>query len=206
MQQYPTEFHSRRHGPAGLTTYQSYKPWLRDEFTFRCVYCLERERWYPSRDHGFGVDHIKPKGKPEYAHLECDYENLVYACNRCNSAKGVEEFPDPTEVALGKHLAIDESGEIIGLTEAGNDMIVVLGLDQPTLTNTRSTYIGIAKLHEAFPHDSDVRKLFVNAFGYPEDLPDLHSLKPKHNSRPEGRDASHFVQRSMNKLNLVYIT
>src|SRR5436309_202187 len=37
---YPHEAHQRRHGPAGYTNYQSYKPWLRDEFAFRCVYCL----------------------------------------------------------------------------------------------------------------------------------------------------------------------
>jgi hypothetical protein len=35
----------RKHGPAGYTNYQSFKPWLRDEFQFRCAYCLERERW-----------------------------------------------------------------------------------------------------------------------------------------------------------------
>jgi len=40
--------HVRKHGPAGYTEFPTYKPWLRDEFHFRCVYCLERERWYPS--------------------------------------------------------------------------------------------------------------------------------------------------------------
>src|ERR1700682_3612702 len=46
---YPSEPHQRKHGPAGYTNYEEYKPWLRDEFTFRCVYCLERELWYPDR-------------------------------------------------------------------------------------------------------------------------------------------------------------
>jgi hypothetical protein len=35
--------HVRKHGPSGYVRYQSYKDWLRDEFAFRCVYCLERE-------------------------------------------------------------------------------------------------------------------------------------------------------------------
>jgi hypothetical protein len=29
------------------TDYESYRPWLRDEFAFRCVYCLTRETWGP---------------------------------------------------------------------------------------------------------------------------------------------------------------
>ena len=42
---YPGQSHVRRHGPAGYADYKRYRPWLRDEFTFRCVYCLKRERW-----------------------------------------------------------------------------------------------------------------------------------------------------------------
>jgi len=33
----------RRHGPRGYLDYTSFKAWLRDEFTFRCVYCLTSE-------------------------------------------------------------------------------------------------------------------------------------------------------------------
>jgi len=43
--QYPRHLHIRRHSPRGYRTYRAYKPWLRDEFAFRCVYCLWRERW-----------------------------------------------------------------------------------------------------------------------------------------------------------------
>ena len=96
--------HVRKHGPGGYEMYQSYKAWLRDEFTFRCVYCLERERWYPNGHAGFGVDHVKPKGQPEYVHLACHYPNLVYACNRCNTAKDGSLLLDPCEVAFGAHL------------------------------------------------------------------------------------------------------
>lgn len=167
IQQYPEQPHLRRHGPIGYTTYQSYKPWLRDEFTFRCVYCLERERWSTSRHDGFGVDHVKPKGKPEYAHLEFDYENLVYACNRCNSAKGVEELPDPTQVALSQHLAVNERGEITGLSETGDEIIIILGLDEPVRTNTRREKHAIAELYEAIPDDPRVQKLYVRAFWLP---------------------------------------
>ncbi len=40
---YPEPRLERIHGPAGYSTYESFRPWLRDEFTFRCVYCLKRE-------------------------------------------------------------------------------------------------------------------------------------------------------------------
>ena len=42
---YPEVPHSRRHGPKGYADCYQYHPWLRDEFSFRCVYCLSRERW-----------------------------------------------------------------------------------------------------------------------------------------------------------------
>ena len=90
--------HVRKHGPVGYTAYPTYKPWFADEFHFRCVYCLERERWYPSGDAAFGVDHIRSKSNPENRDLICDYENLLYACNRCNSAKRDLVVLNPCEV------------------------------------------------------------------------------------------------------------
>ena len=42
---YPSTPHVRRHGPAGYADSTGYRPWLRDEFSFRCVYCLMREQW-----------------------------------------------------------------------------------------------------------------------------------------------------------------
>jgi hypothetical protein len=42
---YPAEPHLRRHGPRGYADAASYRPWLRDEFAFRSVYCLFREQW-----------------------------------------------------------------------------------------------------------------------------------------------------------------
>ena len=42
---YPSTPHQRRHGPRGYADYGTYRPWLRDEFCFRCVFCLLREQW-----------------------------------------------------------------------------------------------------------------------------------------------------------------
>ena len=41
---YPNQTHRRKHGPQGYRAAAEYREWLRDEFLFRCVYCLERER------------------------------------------------------------------------------------------------------------------------------------------------------------------
>src|SRR5271170_7235950 len=96
---FPPSVPERKHGPAGYENYQEYKDWLRDEFVFRCVYCLERERWYPNGAASFAVEHILSKAR--YPHLECVYENLAYGCSRCNSFKQEFETLDPIRVALG---------------------------------------------------------------------------------------------------------
>jgi hypothetical protein len=42
---YPNEVRGRKHGPAGYGNYEAYRDWLRDEFSFRCAFCLMRESW-----------------------------------------------------------------------------------------------------------------------------------------------------------------
>jgi hypothetical protein len=72
---YASTEHQRRHGPRGYTNYRAYKPWLRDEFAFRCVYCLSRERWCPNGHEDFAVDHLMPRSTaPGEAR---DYDNLL---------------------------------------------------------------------------------------------------------------------------------
>jgi hypothetical protein len=74
---YPPGPHVRRHGPAGYADHTGYQPWLRDEFSFRCVYCLLREQW--GRVGGvFDIDHFLPvSNRPD---LAAEYDNLLYAC------------------------------------------------------------------------------------------------------------------------------
>ena len=73
---YPSTTHHRRHEPFGYESYPSYKPWLRDEFTFRCVYCLTREAWARGLT-TFNLYHFLPVAhNPD---LAVDYGNLLYA-------------------------------------------------------------------------------------------------------------------------------
>ena len=100
---YPDTPHVRRHGPRGFNDYKRYRPWLRDEFSFRCVYCLEREVWRDMRDR-MHIDHFVSQAIRK--DLKCDYSNLLYACPGCNKLKGTKLLPDPCQLAFGKYLRI----------------------------------------------------------------------------------------------------
>jgi hypothetical protein len=89
--QYPPTPHERKHGPQGYEDFGSYKPWLRDEFSFRCVYCLCRETWFPDGAASFSVDHLQSQKVAPTRVTE--YENLVYACCQCNACKQDAELP-----------------------------------------------------------------------------------------------------------------
>ena len=113
-----TARHERLHGPLGYADYKSFKPWLRDEFRFRCVYCLWREVWCADGDGSFGIDHVRPRAShPEQG---SDYDNLVYACCRCNSVKQENPLPvDPCEEGWGNHLRTITDGTVRGITALG---------------------------------------------------------------------------------------
>ena len=83
--EYPAAPHSRRHGPRGYGNYESYKPWLRDEFTFTCAYCLVREQWQRGGHRHFSVEHIAPQST--FPQRTTDYTNLLYSCVDCNSLR-----------------------------------------------------------------------------------------------------------------------
>lgn len=199
---YSSEPHLRRHGPHGYTDYKSYKPWLRDEFYFRCVYCCERERWYPSGAEAFGVDHVKPKGLAEYWNLVCNYDNLVYACNQCNAKKGDAILIDPCTFAFSEHVQVDDEGGIEGLSKEGRRAIRILCLDSDKRTRVRRYYFRMRQLYQEYPDDPNVQEMYHHAFGFPDDLPDLSRLKPKRNSRLEGLKAAHHAQAELSKVYL----
>lgn len=191
---YPHEPHTRRHGPKGYASHSSYKPWLRDEFEFRCVYCLFRERWYPNGSDSFGVDHALPKSvRPD---LECTYDNLLYACNRCNTAKGTAMVPNPCQLALRGHVRVNNAGLAEGNTPEGTLLIEVLGLNNPTTIEFRR------RMLEVFA--SCDSPLLTSFFGYPDDLPDLSLARPTCNTRPKGITQSTYVRRSARQLSVVY--
>jgi hypothetical protein len=200
---YSSEPHQRRHGPSGYTNYQEYKPWLRDEFVFRCVYCLEREVWYPSGSDAFSVDHVVPKSKAPA--LTCQYENLVYACIRCNSLRREVELSDPTNAALADHLAVTNDGIVHALSVRGQDIIDQLHLNSESAIRTRNGVLRILRLKQRLPADHDVDDMFRELFGYPKDLPDLTKKKPPSgNSRGDATDSCFHACRLRGELSATY--
>jgi hypothetical protein len=119
--EYPTKPHSRRHGPTGYDAYESYREWLRDEFMFRCVYCLHRERWY-GRGATFEIDHLAPVAVHPDRSLE--YSNLFYACSTCNTAKrALLGVPNPCNVAFAECVIIREDGQVEALNDSGQALV-----------------------------------------------------------------------------------
>ncbi len=194
---YPSAPHVRRHGPRGYAGYESYRPWLRDEFSFRCVYCLTREA-SSQLTGAYAIDHFAPVvARPD---LETAYDNLLYACAACNLAKGGRVVPDPLAVLLEPAVRVGEDGIIHADTPEAAKLIELLGLDRGRLNEFRELWIGIVRLAErADP------ALFRRLMGYPDDLPDLAALNPPGgNARPEGIRESCLVRRTAGTLPAVY--
>ena len=196
--EFPRKAHRRVHGPQGHTAYQAYKPWLRDEFAFRCVYCLTRELWRDDGYYGFTADHVKPKSSQPS--LTCVYDNLVYACARCNYLKSVKVgLPDPCGTSLAKHLK-HRSGYFIPLTPLGKRLIEHLRLNEPERRANRLRHLSLFDGQRR-----QARELLDFTFGYPADLPDLSRLKPPAgNTRPGGIRTSHFARKKAGTLPLYY--
>lgn len=131
---YPRQSHDRRHGPQGYAEVESYRPWLRDEFAFRCVYCLFREQW--GRAVGaFALDHFLPVAL--YPHRERIYDNLLYSCVACNAVKGKRKVPDAGAVLIDPHVRVGEDGVIHTNQPEAARLIEQLGLDSPQSTEFR---------------------------------------------------------------------
>lgn len=192
---YPPTVLNRKHGPQGYSKYGHHRPWLRDEFDFRCVYCLKREQWCHHLGE-FELDHQVAQSID--AALCRDYMNLVYACHNCNHRKGNKRLPSPDKVAFGACMEVlttrKRTGEIVALNDDGDRLIDELGLDQPKITTTRRQYILSIRSHQK--HDW---KIFLMWMGFPADLPDLKNVDPQpiSNTRPGGIDQSSFQRKPL---------
>jgi hypothetical protein len=201
--QYPASPHSRRHGPRGYSDYTSYKPWLRDEFFFRCVYCLTRERWRHDGQEGFSADHFDAQSTHPERRL--DYDNLFYACCSCNAARQAVPLPiDPSREPLGAHLRIRDDGTAEPLTAEGAQFIAICHLNRPALADYRRRLLRLIETlaGSAAPQ---AQAALQELLGFPDDLPDLAAKRPPGgNMRPDGIAASCFERRRRGELPDIY--
>lgn len=195
--QYPPGPHQRSHGPDGWKDYRRYRDWLRDEFSFRCVYCLERETWRDMRI-GMQIDHFEPQVRAPG--LKGTYDNLLYLCPACNLLKGDAALPDPCSLPLDQCLRVDVDGRIVAMREEGDLMIEVLELDDERVVNHRRRIMGTVLSHAAMADDAQLT-LWL---GYPTKLPDLLGQSPPTNTRPDGARNCCYERRKQGKLPQLY--
>lgn|GEM_PF-6292368 len=79
------------------------------------------------------VEHYKPKGRAEFAHLAFSWENLLWACGRCNGPKSTQRnhsapLLDPTVDEPNDHLRWHEA-QLVHVTARGEYTITLLDLN-----------------------------------------------------------------------------
>lgn len=193
---YPTSAHVRRHGPQGYSHYRQYRDWLRDEFGFRCIYCLRRERWTQFKAE-FDIDHLIPQAvRPD---LATNYDNLVYSCHTCNLDKSASLLPDPHQHSYGDCVRINDDGTITPLNAEGEILIDELDLDSPQKNDYRKLILNGVNLAAAYG-DSEMLRSYL---GLPDDLPELKNTPPGGNSRPAGLESSWHARRARGEVDEV---
>jgi hypothetical protein len=199
---YPSSPIVRRHAPGGYVDYPAFKPWLRDEFTFRCVFCLMRELMYPNGQDSFSVEHLLPRST--HPGLTCEYTNLVYACVKCNSNKN-DRGPvlDPCHAAYGTHLAVAKDGTIQGLTPGGRKLIRLLRLDRGDLNMWRRRLLRLARAARRSPRRAWAREVHA-VLSYPLDMPDLRTHRPPTNGMPRSPENCAFARHERGELPATY--
>lgn len=194
---YPRRSIVRKHGPTGYKNYPAYRPWLRDEFDFRCVYCLKRETWGTVVGE-FDLDHFEPQAvKPG---LREDYDNLVYSCHTCNLLKSDLRLPDPATALNSESIRVEDDGTLIALNDEAKRVIDVLQLNGENYVGWRLLWLRIVEL--ARQEDPD---LLTRILGFPANLPDLKRLQPPGgNTRPDGIAASSYERSRRGELPETY--
>ena len=152
--EYPKSIHARKLSPRQFRRYQSYKPYLRLEFSRRCVYCRQPDSSAPNLN--FGVDHYRPKSIRRFAGLVCIYSNLFYCCAGCNCRKGADWPVDenagpfvvnPCDYEMFRHLRFDSrTARVEARTSFGRHTIALLQLNEPASVQYRSSALLMLKV------------------------------------------------------------
>lgn len=141
----------------------------------------------------FEIDHFEPqKLSPE---RRADYENLVYACRRCNSVKLDQSIAGPFDLLSAERIRILPDGVLHALDDETRRLVRQLDLNSPRLQQWRVMWMRIVALAEE--RDRDLWETLVSL---PDDLPNLNRLRPPANSRQEGVRESWFERRGRGEL------
>ena len=145
---------SRRVLTRTYADYTRYRPFLREDFRFRCAYCLRHE-FFVGGEAGCCIDHHRPQhgpyGRPDLVSV---YENLHWCCNECNALKG-DTWPSPEQYVAGDrfldpcqpegdhdlHWDVEADGTLTPTTRVGRYTIAHLVLDREVLVYHRRRQI-----------------------------------------------------------------
>lgn len=141
----------RSPGVPAQNEYESYRPFLRRDFEFRCAYCLRHEFFFGGGEAG-EIDHFRPRHL--FPHLLNDYQNLCWSCHKCNAAKGGKwpsesqvrqefRFLDPCADDQADHWQTHADGTLTALTPVGSYTVRHIRLDRPTLVEFRRFLLGL---------------------------------------------------------------
>ena len=131
--------------------YEAYRRWLRQDFEFRCAYCLRHEFFFGGGEAG-EIDHFCPRYLfPDRVN---EYGNLYWSCRKCNAVKGGKwpseaqmgrglRFLDPCVEDHEDHWQTQADGGLTALTPVGRYTIRQIRLDRPTLIQFRQFLFGL---------------------------------------------------------------
>jgi hypothetical protein len=139
--------HFSRRTPAPIVKggYRSFLPFVREDFSRHCAFCLFSEL-FAGGEENFELDHFRPKHR--FPELLNDFYNLYYSCHPCNHIKR-DSWPPPALEAQGicfvdfckedfaSHFSVEKDGTWDGLTNAGNYTIDKLNLNRQHLVIVR---------------------------------------------------------------------
>ena len=145
----------------------------------------------------YDLDHFIPQ-KTDSAQ-KAEYDNLGYACRRCNLTRLGESVPDPMGITAQK-LRLQPDGSLRPYSVDAEALVLKLDMNAPRMISWRLLWVRLVDL--ARERDAD---LFLRLMSYPTNLPNLARLRPPgENSRPAGVTASHVVRRARGELPAIY--
>jgi hypothetical protein len=77
-------FSHREPAPLSTNDYRRFRPYIREDFSTCCAYCLLTELLGSGKEN-FELDHFKPRSR--FPELVSEYKNIYYACHVCNNIK-----------------------------------------------------------------------------------------------------------------------
>lgn len=161
-----------------------YRKYLREDFQHRCCYCNMDERLITQSYH---IDHFIPKKafKGKRDSLKTDYNNLMWACPKCNMSKSGkyegdlihnprienELFYNPVETDYNSIFYRNELGGIDSDDPKGRDMIHLLKLYRPIhnlvwLVERLDRFCETLERQIKKEADPERKKLLESAHGY----------------------------------------